>query len=158
MSTRRNALDSYARREINARAISDYAPSMKPTTARKARAAAARDATYGGATSGWWNVLIYPVDVYRMADRNRRAIAEAVAEYLAEVGQPEAAKRVGGERDAPTPCDMLAACTLARPFKRWQASATGADDAQDTIDDALAFGLRFAVEWYASAYASELDA
>ena len=144
MIIKRNSLDRYARAEINRRGP-DYRDSS--TNTAQARMAAARDATYGGTASGWWNGLIYNRDVYKLADRNRRAIAETISVYIDDQG---------GIDDGNI-FKMLAACTLAPSFKAWTAKRFDEEtDIESETADSFMQALRFAVEWYASAYASEL--
>jgi hypothetical protein len=133
-------------------------------TAKEAKAEGLRIAftdAIMGADTGWWGDLIYTRDVYRMADRSRKAIAEALDGYLETVGEPLRRNRANQTPGAET---ILTACILAPPFAEWVKPRPLADDGFAPGDwnmherraDALMFGLKFAVEWYAQELASEM--
>jgi hypothetical protein len=105
------------------------------------------DATRG-VNTGWWAGLIYTADVYRMADANRKAIAEALEAYRSEVGDCYTAPNSDG-RDEEA---VLQACINAPTFAYWAAHT----DQYECRTAALMHGLKFAVEWYAHELASEM--
>lgn len=144
-----NRLKAYVRRTILASAkegASYYTTSeFKPTTAREAKARALkeafRDAAHGTDT-GWWNDLIYTDDVRRLAHQYRRDIANVAYDYAYDAGA-----------DADVPLGAVGNPSL---FRIVHACAVGFQAADDSVDDALQFGLRFAVEWLTHEVASEL--
>jgi hypothetical protein len=105
------------------------------------------DATRG-VNTGWWADLIYTADVYRMADANRKAIADALEAYRSEAGDGYTAPNSDG-RDEEA---ILQACINAPTFAYWAAHT----DQYECRTEALMHGLKFAVKWYAQELASEM--
>jgi hypothetical protein len=128
-------------------------------TAKEAKAEGLRmaflDATRGVDT-GWWSDLIYTRDVYQMADKNRKAIAEAMTAFLSETGETSWRAAEGTSST-----DILEACFLALSFKVWENKTSDQMRLEhgsnaEAMCDALMFGLKLAVEWYAQELASEM--
>lgn len=145
-------LTAYVRRTIAQSAI-EYAPRGKAyrgEVRREARKSAFRDATYGGTVSGWWNELIYNVDVLRLANFYRADIAASVRDYLSETGES-----LGNHCDRDQ--EFTWADVIAATGRRWSMDDYSGDNGRDkeTSAMALCWGLLFAVEYIAGGMESE---
>lgn len=144
-------LKAYARRTI-LEAARDYSTTTRRTP--ESTRGACMDAMQGTNT-GWWNDLIYTADMLDMASRYRKSIRKAVREYLYEIGQGagETANPRDDEDRQFSFGDVIAATAERRSWDDYQ----GRNGATNELEaEALLFGLRFAVEWYAGEVSRDL--
>lgn len=143
-------LRAYVRRTIIA-AARDYSGTSRRTPA--STESACTDALRGTDT-GWWNDLIYTVDVLAMFNRNRSEIATAIREFLSKTGR-EMSDVAGGssdDGDAFTYADLIAATGRRQTFDHFK----GDDAARSREADAGIFAVRFVVECFAGEVARDL--
>lgn len=135
-------LKAYIRRTVNEKA-KGYSGT------RKERLAGAFVDAERGTDTGWWSDLIYTQDVVRMARRYRKAIREVVEAYLDETGywrDRQVDPRGYGAQDGLTFGEVIMA-TFATP---------GAEQHHDRLEEALTWGIRFAIEWLVHEVASDM--
>ena len=142
-----NRLKAYVKRTV-LKAAQEYAyPAKRRTT--KSTQSAFKDAMQG-ATSGWWNDLIYTAPALDMASKYRANIQDAVLDYLAETG--DTGLYADRERQF-TWGEVIAACSKRRTWAEYNGDK-GRDS--ETLAMALLWGLQFAVEWYTGEVAREV--
>lgn len=147
-------ITAYARKTVLTSAR-EYLPSGKAWRgeARKdAIRAAFRDAMHGTDT-GWWNELIYNVDVLQLANFYRSDIAACVRDYLSETGE-KLSSHCDRDREL-TWADVLAS-TGKRATWADYVGENGRDN--ETRAMAMAWGIRFAVEYVTGNLAHEYEA
>lgn len=145
-----NRLKAYIKRTVIEQAT-NYAYPKKRRTAESTKSAF-MDAM-NGTDTGWWNDLIYTVDVLKLFNRYRSDVAEAIAYYLSETGQD--ANETVRRDDRATFADMLVACSSRKPLT-WEDYIS--DDYSPRNNRAMAgsLAIRFAIEFLVSDVASEM--
>lgn len=113
-----------------------------------------RDAMHGTDT-GWWNDLIYTVDVLRMFNRYRSDCAAAIADYLDETGEKTGSLVNPRIDDETTFADMLVACAARKPMT-WD-DYNSSDRRKQNAAIAATLAIRFAVEWLLHEVASDME-
>jgi hypothetical protein len=137
-----NRLKSYMKKTILASATEGAYPAKRRT--KESTYSAFRDASQGTDT-GWWNDLIYTVDVIDMFNKYRSDVAEAIKDYLDNTGQ--SASEPVTPRDPTTFADMLVACTGR---VTWADYNNGDNPRKQDRAIAGSIAIRFAIEYLIS--------
>jgi len=141
-----NRLKSYVRRTILESAREGAWPRRR-RTAESTRTAFV-DAMRGTDT-GWWHDLIYTAPMLEMAHRYRCEIAEALAAYREEVGEPFTYRNGDEEINEG---QILTGLLVKRP---WTLAEYQQGHRSGRYAEGALTGLRFAVEWYAGELARD---